>query len=250
MAPIRWVCPHCEHASVITHEANIKRGAVECRLDSADGALLTGVEYVVCPNPACRKVTLTLWHGSGFLQSGVIWQWTEKHPRSRRLLPPSYARPIPDYVPQAIRDDYEEACAIADLSPKAAAALARRALQGIVRDFHGIRKSTLNQELEALKALIDPTVWKAIDAVRSVGNIGAHMEKDINVIVDVEPQEAVRLLRLIEMLVQEWYVARQKREEELAAIIAIGDAKKAQLAGAPQTQLPTDTVNTDGEGAA
>jgi hypothetical protein len=30
----------------------------------------------------------------------------------------------------------------------------------------------------------------AIDHVRKIGNIGAHMEADINVIVEVEPKEA------------------------------------------------------------
>ncbi|MCP1830281.1 hypothetical protein ACVIHH_005106 [Bradyrhizobium sp. USDA 4518] len=33
----------------------------------------------------------------------------------------------------------------------------------------------------------------AIDAVRIVGNIGAHMEKDVNLIVDIEPGEAQML---------------------------------------------------------
>jgi len=37
---------------------------------------------------------------------------------------------------------------------------------------------------------VDPLTWEAIDAVRKLGNIGAHMEKDINVIVDVDPEEA------------------------------------------------------------
>ena len=34
-------------------------------------------------------------------------------------------------------------------------------------------------------------MWQAIDAVRSIGNIGAHMEKDINLIVDVDPEELI-----------------------------------------------------------
>ena len=41
---------------------------------------------------------------------------------------------------------------------------------------------------------MDADAWGAIEAVRSVGNIGAHMENDINVIVDVEPEEAKLLI--------------------------------------------------------
>jgi hypothetical protein len=43
-----------------------------------------------------------------------------------------------------------------------------------------------------------------------LGNIGAHMEADVNVIVDVEAGEAKLLIGLIETLVDEWYVARHR----------------------------------------
>ena len=56
--------------------------------------------------------------------------------------------------------------------------------------------------------------WDAIDAVRKVGNIGAHIEKDINVIIDVEPREAELLIGLIEMLLKDWYVVREERQVE------------------------------------
>ena len=42
----------------------------------------------------------------------------------------------------------------------------------------------------------------AIDAVRKIGNIGAHMERDINLIVDIDPNEAAILIGLIELLFQ------------------------------------------------
>ena len=67
---------------------------------------------------------------------------------------------------------------------------------------------------------------EAIDSVREVGNIGAHMEKDIDVIVDVDPNEAQALIELIEMLIDEWYVAREVRNARLAKVKAIADEKK------------------------
>lgn len=238
----RWICPHCDHAATINSPTNIKIGAVTSSLDSAEGTLATRVEYISCPNPDCKRTALTIWYGLAALSGGDFIRWRDE-PKSRRLFPPSYARAIPDYVPMPIREDYDEACAIVDLSPKSSAALARRALQGIVRDFHKIVRSTLNEELKALKTLIDPLVWAAIDAVRSVGNIGAHMEKDINVIIDVEPDEAVRLIRLIELLISEWYVARHNREQALAAIVALGAKKQQQRKGAasnPAAATPAD----------
>jgi hypothetical protein len=246
MASTRWICPHCEHACVITYEANIRSGVVFSNMNSVDGSIGVEAQFVACPNPACTKVTLYLNYGKGELATVKAMRWFEP-PQKRQLLPPTYARPTPDYVPAPIRADYEEACAIADLSPKASAALSRRALQGIVRDFHGIVENTLNLELEALKGVVDPVTWKAIDAVRSVGNIGAHMEKDINVIVDVEPDEAIRLIRLIEMLIREWYVARYNRSEELNALVAIGKEKQEQRKG-PIASFPEEAAASNAAG--
>ena len=39
------------------------------------------------------------------------------------------------------------------------------------------------------------------------------MEKDVNEIIDIEPEEAKLLIKLIENLIQDWYIARHKREE-------------------------------------
>ncbi len=69
---------------------------------------------------------------------------------------------------------------------------------------------------------------KSIDSVRKVGNIGAHMEKDINLIIDVEPKEAYLLIQLIELLFEEWYVHRHERELKLKAIAGIANIKEEQ----------------------
>jgi hypothetical protein len=150
--------------------------------------------------------------------------------------------PQPDYIPQPLRDDYYEACRIRDLSPKASATLARRCLQGMIRDFCGIAKTRLVDEINDLrKRVTDGTAppgvqgetTDAIDAVRKIGNIGAHREKDISLIVDVDPNEAQALRGLIEMLFEDWYVARHNRQERLKQVQAIAAAKDAAKKGMP-----------------
>jgi hypothetical protein len=69
-------------------------------------------------------------------------------------------------------------------------------------------------------------VWEGIDAVRNVGNIGAHMEKDIDLIVGVEPDEAKLLIGLIETLIDDWYVARKKKKDQLEKIKLMATEKK------------------------
>ena len=105
----------------------------------------------------------------------------ERHPLlTWPLRPQSSAKAFPAaIIPQVLINDYEEACSIKNLSPKASATLSRRCIQGIIRDFWKITKSRLLDEINELEGKIDAQTWQAIDAVRSVGNIGAHMEKDI-----------------------------------------------------------------------
>jgi hypothetical protein len=66
----------------------------------------------------------------------------------------------------------------------------------------------------------------AIDHVRQIGNIGAHMEADINVIVDVDPDEAQVLIELAELLFDEWYVNREQRTQRFAQLGLIAADKK------------------------
>ncbi len=52
------------------------------------------------------------------------------------------------------------------------------------------------------------------------------MEKDINLIIDVDPQEAGLLIGLIEMLIKDWYIVRHEREEQLRAVVKLSADKK------------------------
>ncbi len=54
------------------------------------------------------------------------------------------------------------------------------------------------------------------------------MEADINLIVDVDPDEATKLIELIEMLIKDWYVNRHQRELLLSSIVDSADAKKTK----------------------
>ena len=114
---------------------------------------------------------------------------------------------------------------VIDLSPKASATLSRRCLQATIRDFWGVSKPRLIDEINAIEDKMDPLTWKSIDAVRKVGNIGAHMEKDINLIVEVEPNEALLLIELIELLFEEWYIDRHEREIKLNNIVEVAENK-------------------------
>jgi hypothetical protein len=105
----------------------------------------------------------------------------------------------------------------------------------MIRDFCKISKPTLNQEIEALRKAVEnnsapagvtPESVDGIDAVRRVGNIGAHMESDVNTIIDIDSGEAQILIGLVETLFEDWYVARHKRTQRFASVKALADNKK------------------------
>ena len=170
------------------------------------------IEYVTCPQ--CKETSITVHRP---IDEGIY-----------HVYPRSTCKKFPEYVPLQIRQDYEEACLITDLSPKASATLSRRCIQGMIRDFFGIVKDRLADEIDevAKKAGISPSQASALKALKDIGNIGAHPERDIKLIVDVEPDEAKLLISLIEFFMEHWYINKHNEEEKLNEIVNISKQKK------------------------
>jgi hypothetical protein len=89
-------------------------------------------------------------------------------------------------------------------------------------------------KLRRLRPKLTPLTWEAIEAVRKVGNIGAHMENDINVIVDVEPQEAELLIGLVEALLKDWYIARENKKTHLTSLVKLAADKDQDKKSKPK----------------
>jgi hypothetical protein len=240
--PFNWRCPHCDHDVTITED--VFSGDVH-RLwrPNAEGQIALLSRFLICPNKECRKPTLNVaLRRYESLPNGDD-RYVGDPILDMRLVPFGKARPFPDFVPQPIREDYEEACLIRDLSAKSAATLSRRALQGILRDFYKVKPGRLVDEINALENTMEPELFDAIHGVRKVGNIGAHMEADINVIVDVDPNEAQLLIELVETMIEETYVRREQRRNRLQKVAALADtkeqARRALPASAAQGVLPS-----------
>ncbi|MGJ7486912.1 DUF4145 domain-containing protein [Variovorax sp. LT2P21] len=194
---------------------------------------------IECPSQSCKAQSLELRLRFGENKRDDRG-YTRVHPElSRKVgvgdlrILPTTPQPLSSHVPAHVLNDYDEAYLIAGLSPKASATLARRALQGMVRDFFTLPKlKTLHQELEAIKDKCDPDLYAAMMDVKSVGNIGAHPEQDVSLIVDVEPGEPETLLKLIHLLDREWYVARADKQARIANVRLLAAAKKPPAAPA------------------
>lgn len=221
-----WICPFCGRWATITDES-VHNASTEFTIENSEGPRQLRSVFIVCPNPNCKKFTLNVFLYEIKWEERIRVNKPVQLLRKWQLIPASKAQSYPDYIPKAIIDDYNEACLIVDLSPKASGTLSRRCLQGILRDFWKVKPGRLVDEIEQIKDKTDPLTWSAIDTVRKVGNIGAHMEEDINIIVDVEPNEAELLIGLIETLLKDWYIAREDRKAQLQKIAALSSKKDA-----------------------
>ncbi len=217
-----FLCPYCNNSMGI-HESTYSRHTMsfEPGIGFVSGCLPpiphdSTIEVLFLRCPVCNKYSIFA-HGIGPCVKNL----------HMCLIPSSEAKQFPDYIPQAIRNDYEEACAILTLSPKSSATLARRCLQGMIRDFWGVSKSRLTDEIDALQDKIPAQQWRVIDGLRRIGNIGAHMERDVNCIVDIEASEAEKLVKLLEHLIEQWYINRHEQELLYADIIGIDEQKQS-----------------------
>lgn len=213
----RFICPFCGMESTITpyDEKQLRHNFLRDKLPPSTQE--PHILSILTRCPRCRRDSLRIAGMQGYLDS-------VRSP----VYPAADYRRYPTYIPEAIRSDYQEACAIRELCPKASAALTRRCLQGMIRDRWKVKPANLNQEINAIKPMIPGPLWDAIDALRQLGNIGAHMEKDVSLIVDIDPGEAGRLLDLVELLLDEWYVREHESGSLYRDILGINAAKQRQ----------------------
>jgi hypothetical protein len=172
--------------------------------------------------PGCNDVTVwMMWHPGA--ECGR--ELSRVYP-----LPRSGHSKAPDDAPTAIAKAYEEACTVLPLSPSAAAGLARRALQMILREALGVRPAHLRDEIEAARATLPGWIVDALHDLRKVGNFALHPSKDALTgdIVEPEPGEAELTVDLVEALFQHLYAGRQaavRLAAKLAARKGHRDAK-------------------------
>ena len=217
--PLSFTCPYCDHSIPAINEETVKIYALGfdrtysllANLEETEDCVL--IKFLKCAK--CGKYIIS-----------AVGAGTEVKFLEIPLSPHSKAIKFPDYIPKQIREDYEEACAIVHLSPKASATLSRRCLQSMIRDYWGITKSRLVDEINELSSKVQPTEKKVLDALRELGNIGAHPEKDINTIVEIEPGEAEKMIKVIELFLKEWYIQRHDRQKLFDDVLDISNSKK------------------------
>jgi hypothetical protein len=166
--------------------------------------------------PECRKQVIWLNELSG---SAVD---DHKIIQTTLLYPKHVQKVLPDGVPRTFADAYLEAQQTLEVSPRASAALSRRTLQQLIREEEGIVDRNLYREIGQLleKNTLPTFLAQDVDAIRHVGNFGAHPETDQNSgeIIEVEPDEAEWVLSVLKALLEFYFVDRARSAARRAAL--------------------------------
>jgi hypothetical protein len=219
-------CPHCNVA------INVEWEDTGAYADSNNSTVGTEVSVGTCPD--CEKLIVKLVHGTI-----VHSEYTESisEVKSEEIIYPKFSlRSVESEVPEPYKSEFLEATAILNISPKASAALSRRMLQNILHKQFSIEKRSLADEIDEFIHMqgVPSHLAGAIDAIRNIGNFGAHPLKDLHSgeIVDVEPGEAEWLLDVLESLFDFTFVQPKRLDERKKKL----NAKLQQLGKPPMKE--------------
>ena len=173
-----------------------------------------------CPAEDCGKIVITLDHIMN-IQEANKEKIIDNNNLHHQIMPVCITRNFPDYVPTNIIEDYREAAAVLDLSPKASAVLSRRCIDELITDHFKVTQGTLYDKINSLEKQLSSKMIAALNSLRSIGNAGAHLKMSSDIIVDVSKEEAQAFLWFIEYIIDEWYVEDHEKEKMINKIAGL-----------------------------
>ncbi|MDH3579090.1 MAG: hypothetical protein OEM91_00500 [Hyphomicrobiales bacterium] len=137
---------------------------------------------------------------------------------------------LPADVPENAREAYAQAHFLVQRSPRASGALSRYCLQQMVHDFWQLsadEKGTLSSEFKQISDRLSLETLSSIECIREYGSIDSQLSQDRDMMVDTTVDEAKLLIALVQLLIQEWYMERSRRQKRCDAIRQlVEDAKR------------------------
>jgi hypothetical protein len=232
---ISRLCPFCRKFTALHYAPLLVGGEHYGQLRPLSDAVGDPSAYAVYQSDARTLWWLARCHScrNALLVQGI----------GRTIYPTTIPVPVHAKIPQPMRSDLAEAKKCQTVSAyNAAVVMARRALQnaaveqGAPRKRENGRDVSLWAQLNWLKtkARITHQQWVYADAVRWIGNHGAHDEEpelrddDILTITDVTAEDAETAIHLVEELCRTIYVLPEMAQQQI-------DKRRKEL-GSFQTQ--------------
>ena len=208
-------CPHC----TVNIHVDFHKKSLTLAQDEKNQTIGWDVQYGICPS--CKQAIIKLLNGPGVpAQNGNFF--TNGYKAIFLAWPQSSSRPCPSEVPPDVAADFREASSVLHASPQASAALTRRGLQQVLRDYaHTKSKDLVDQIQEVIDGgHIPASLSDQLDAVRVIGNFAAHPLKSKNsgAILAVEPHEAEWNLDVMEAVFDHYFVKPAQAQARKASL--------------------------------
>ncbi|URN07702.1 DUF4145 domain-containing protein [Actinomadura madurae] len=150
------------------------------------------------------------WKWSLCAHCKILTVWTHEKRIAEALANSGGPDPNPD-MPEAVQDIYEEARAVYELSPRSCGALLRLALQVLVDELEP-GSGSINKKIGRLvERGLDPTIQKAMDVLRVIGNNSVHPG---SIALEEEVDTIPFLFEMLNLIVHH-VVSRPRQVEEL-----------------------------------
>ena len=205
-----FACPYCSVYALFIF--NKSREVADIKIREA-----------VCPrcNRAIIQIRELIYlQEEGLLKSrslipGIYKKWVLAWPRKSLLC-------NDQNIPAEIKKDMNEAYSIVDISPGAAACLARRVLERILRKYLSLKGKNLKELINASQDKVHPRIFELLDSVRGYGVFGAHLKDDsVNgEILDVQDEEVGFILEVVKELIDEEFVKKARFKQMLEQLVA------------------------------
>jgi hypothetical protein len=186
--------------------------------------------WMYCPNKACGRLIVKglsarRTYSGGIPQETKLDEWI--------ILPRRATRYINPLVPDQYAEDYRQAAAILDASPKASAGLSRRILADLLQDYGKYTQFKLSARIDSfINDRTNPTPLRQyLHYLREMADFGVHTQKDstTGVIIDVELEEAKWCLDVLDRLFDYYIIGPIHDKQMLAGM----DEKLAQAGRKP-----------------
>jgi Domain of unknown function (DUF4145) len=143
--------------------------------------------------------------------------WMQPNPRDESADLPS------EVDNENFRKDFKEAVRVLPHSPRASVMMSRYCLQKLLRIKAEVKAGNLHQEIQKVieSNTLPSYLTNDIDAIRRLGNLGAHPSEDISTgeIIEVDQDEAEWLIEVVRDLFDFYFVKpaqQQKRMNNLS----------------------------------
>jgi uncharacterized protein DUF4145 len=198
------------------------------------------VEWMPCGNNDCGEVLIQVtereiveWRGPDdvpVVRERSVLVWPSGTPARRKVDPA---------VPARLRDDFIEAAALLDLSPRMSAVLARSILADLLEEYAGHKQFSLADRIDSFNRNTDHprALRENLHHFREVADLGAHTKRsDQGNYIKVDRDEAEWTLGLVQRLFDSLIVTPAADEKMRFAI----DTKLKAANRRPIKPLPDD----------